>query len=327
MRFDSSGSSARTLLGIVAVAAVTFAITTAVFVSPAHAQLGNGRMQGKVTDPSGTPIVGVKVSAYNPEMTPSTLETTTSESGRWSLLGFNSSTWAFTFEMDGYTTQERGVSTRTLGRMPDMNVTLEPSTGDMGSIGGDSTTAAAFIEGNALFAADDYAGALAKWQEFAGENPSVYQIQISIGTAFRRMGQLDEAVRSYELVIAQDPAEPQALINLGETLIEKGEVALALPHFQKATESTPDDPAVFYNIGEIYFDTGRAAEAIDYYEQALTIDPEYLPAYQQKGYAYINTGNMAKAIESFEAYLTKAPEGSQEAAVVEQVLGALREVQ
>lgn len=293
---------------------------------PAWAQLGQGRVQGTVTDTQGNPVEGVQVVAHNPEVSPSTLETTSDEKGRWALLGFNQAPWRFTFTKEGYVQVSVTRNVKMLARNEDVDVVLESADSDVANVRGGANVEA-FREGTALFEAEDYAGAIEKWEEFLADNPTVYQVHQNVGTAYRRMGQLDKAEEHYRIVLEQDPDDTRANTALGEVLIEQGQTQEALPHFERVVEASPDDPAVFYNVGEIYFEAGKSADAVEYYKMAVEVDPEFLPAYQQLGYAYLNTNDTDNAIVAFEKYLELAPEGSEEAAVVQGILEALRESQ
>lgn len=315
------GTRHRVLLRGLALAALILALAV-----PAQAQLGQGRMRGTVTDPQGNPLEGVQVIAHNPEVSPSTLEATTDEDGDWALLGFNQATWEFTFRKEGYADVSVRKSVRMLARNPALDVTLEPLGSEVSGVEGGSNVEL-FNEGTELFQAEDYSGAIAKWEEFLAANPDVYQVHQNIGVAYRRLGELDKAREHLDEVLEQDTDDVRAHTVMGEILVEQGETQAALPHFEHVVEASPDDPAVFYNIGEIYFEAGNSARAIEYYQQATEVDPEFLPAHQQLGYAHINTGDEEQAIAAFERYLELAPEGSEEAAVVRDILEALRESQ
>lgn len=295
---------------------------------PAQAQLGQGRMQGTVTDSEGNPLEGVEVTAHNPNVTPSTLETTTDEKGNWAIMGFTNDTWSFTFEKDGYVPRKLDASVRMLSRNPDMDVALQkaaPASGAGGEGGAGAVAREKFDEGSAAFDAGDYQVAIEAWTEFAEANPELFQIWVNIGNAHRRLGNAEEARAAYDKVLAEDPADTRAHYNLGEMAIEDDDLEAALPHFEAVIESNPEDPAVYYNVGEIYFENRNTDRAIEFYQQALEIDPGFAPAQVQLGYAYINKGDMESAIAAFERYLEMVPADSQDAAVVRDIVAALKE--
>lgn len=305
--------------------ALAVAVMTAM---PALAQRGMGRMQGTVTGPDGNPIEGVTVTAFNPEMTPSTLTATSDENGRWAILGLSNDNWKFTFEKAGFITHEIDASVRGLGRNPDMDVALQPAavsaTGAAGVPAANVEKRELFTQGSQQYDAGEYAAAIASWEEFVAANPAIYQVWVNIGRAHRELEQYDEAKAAFEKVLEQDPKESSALYNLGEMLIEQGKAQEALPYFEKVLENAPDDPAVYYNVAELYFDQGAVDQAIEYYKQAIEVDPAYLPAHRQLGYAYINKGEMDEAIAAFEKFVEMAPPDDPEVPVVKDIIAALK---
>ena len=307
-------------------------MVTAVFLSlalaaaPAFAQRGAGRMQGKVTDESGNPVEGVEITAHNPEMTPSTLTATTNENGTWAIIGLSNAPWKFTFKKSGYGTYEVDASVRGLGRNPDMDVTLVALADDSGmlGVGTDVLDREVFDEGTALAEAGDWAGAVAKWEEFLGLNPDVYLVHGNIGNAYRELGELDKAKAAYEKVLAVEPANTMANYNLGEMLVEGGDTGAAIAYFEKVLAAAPDDPAVYYNVAELYFSRREAAAAIDYYKRAIEVDRGYLAAHKQLGFAYINAGDIPAAIAAFEKFVELAPEDNPDLPLVKDMLAALK---
>src|ERR1700732_4228435 len=72
---------------------------------------GIGRLQGMVTDESGKPIEGAKVTLRPGDQTPKAESSgppmvTTDKHGKWSMLGLSGGTWAVLIEKDGYITSE-----------------------------------------------------------------------------------------------------------------------------------------------------------------------------------------------------------------------------
>jgi tetratricopeptide (TPR) repeat protein len=304
--------------------AACYAILMLAFATASWAQLGQGRMQGVVTDAEGVPIEGVSITAFNAEVSPSTLTAETDENGRWAMIGFRYDDYVFTFSKDGFIPYEETRFVRTLARNENFDVEMVRAVaGAAGVVGEGSAVVGMFAEATELYEAGDLRGAIGKWQEILAENPEIHRINVNIGNAYQELGELDNAIAAFEATLAADPNDSAALIKLGEIKIEQGDVDAALPYFERSIESSPDEPEVYYNIAEIYFDRREVPEAIAFYERAIEVDPEFLPAYRQMGYAYLNAGEMDNAIAAFERYLEVAPPESEETAVVRDILAAL----
>lgn len=299
-------------------------LLVALLATPAIAQRGRGRLQGQVTDPDGNPVADVEVSAFNAEMTPSTLTVTTDGDGRWAVLGLSNDTWKFTFRKDGFIPLEIDASVSGFGRNPNMDVTLEPYEAPVGGVAvGEVEGRELFEEGEAFYEQENYEAAIAKWEEFAIVNATFYQVFVNIGNAHKELGNIEEAQAAYEKVLEQDPAESRALANLAEILVLQGRSEEAIPLFERVIEQSPDDPAVFYNVAELYFQQRVADKAVEFYKRALQVDPSFLPAQKQMGFAYINMNEIDLAIAAFQEFLAMAPADNPDVPLVQQVLDAL----
>lgn len=317
------------LIGIVSRTVILLVVGVAVLAlaaEPAFAQMGTGRMQGQIKDAEGNGLEGVTVTAYNPDVTPNTVEGTSGSGGRWAIVGFARGNWTFTFRLDGYVAYEVSATVSAANRNPNLDVTLNPIPEGAGAVGAGAgaTQPELFNEGTTMFNAGDYAGAVAKWQEFLAVNPTMFQVHGNIGNAYRELGDIDNARSAYEALIAQDPGNTMANYNLGEMLVEAGDIQAAMPYFETVVEASPDDPAVYYNVAELYFSERELEPAITYYKRAIEVDPGYLPAHKQLGFAYVNTGDIPNAILSFEKYVELAPADDPEVPVIQDVLAALR---
>jgi tetratricopeptide (TPR) repeat protein len=305
---------------------LTALIAMTLAAEPAFAQRGTGRMQGQITDPDGNGIEGVEITAFNPDMTPSTYDGTSGAGGRWAIIGLGRGDFKFTFRKEGYISYEIDVSVSSANRNPDLDVILNPipEGAGMAGAGAGAEQPELFTDGMAMYDAGDYAGAITKWEEFFRLNPDLYQVQGNLGNAYRELGRIDEARIAYEALLAEEPANQMANYNLGEMLVEAGEIEGAMPYFERVLESAPDDPAVYYNVAELYFSRREMESAITYYERAIAIDPSYLPAHMQLGFAQVNAGNIPGAIAAFEKYVEIAPLDDPQLPIVKDVLAALR---
>jgi predicted O-linked N-acetylglucosamine transferase (SPINDLY family) len=85
--------------------------------------------------------------------------------------------------------------------------------------------------------------------------PDFVEAHYNLGVLFNDRSQLDEAIASYQRVLALNPAYTDARNNLGNTLKERGEFTAALAAFRQALAATPDRPSVHSNlIFTLYFD-------------------------------------------------------------------------
>ncbi|MFQ5792352.1 MAG: carboxypeptidase regulatory-like domain-containing protein, partial [Acidobacteriota bacterium] len=148
------------------------------------AQMGTGRASGTVKDTDGNPIEGAQIIA---ERDGRELTATADKKGRWAILGFRTGTYTFTFSANGYQPQSYKARMKQTGKNPTMNVVLERV--QMGQAAGGSQAGTLLQEGNELFEQENYSEAVAKYQQLLEENPTLYQVHLNIGAAYRKMGE------------------------------------------------------------------------------------------------------------------------------------------
>jgi len=310
----------------VALVAIALVLSMALAAQPAFAQRGTGRMQGQVTDPEGNGLEGVEITAYNPEVVPDTLTGSTGSGGRWAIIGFARGNWTFTFRLEGYIPFEVAASVSSANRNADLDITLDPIPEGAGAAGAGAGAAQPelFNEATTMFDAGDYAGAIAKWEEFISVNPTMYQVYGNIGNAHRELGDVESARAAYESLLAEDPSNTMANYNIGEMLVQSGDIDAAMPYFETVLAASPDDPAVYYNVAELYYSRREMEPAIQFYQQAITVDPNYLPAYMQLGLAYTTADDKPNAIATFDKFLELAPADHPDRQTATDLLAYLR---
>ncbi len=301
-------------------------LTVSVAAQPAAAQRGIGRMLGRVVDADGNGVEGVRIDAVNPSATPNQRSGESGQGGRWAIIGFSRGEWKFTFSKEGYISFEIDVPVSAANRNPELDVTLNPVPTEAGAImaGAGAAQPELFAEAGQLYDAGDYAGAIAKWQEFLAANPTLSAVHGNIGNAYRDLGDIEKAREAYEALLAVEPDNAMANYNIGEMLVEAGEIEAAMGYFEAVANTAPDDPAVYYNVAELYFNQGEMESAIRYYNRALEVDPSYLSAHMQLGFAHVRAGDIPNAILAFEKYIEIAPEGDAQLPLIKDMLAALR---
>jgi len=108
------------------------------------------------------------------------------------------------------------------------------------------------------------------------KNQSFAMMQKAVG--FHQKGQIPEAERSYQDVLALDPRHADALRLLGSLYFQWNKVGDAIGCFEKALKIQPHHPELLNNLGVALSSQGKIAEAITLYLEAVKISPNYLDA-------------------------------------------------
>jgi Flp pilus assembly protein TadD len=159
---------------------------------------------------------------------------------------------------------------------------------------------------NKVFAAGDYAQAVALFGELAELDPRRPDVLNTLGAALCRLNRYQEAEQRYREAIEIDPVFPDALCNLatllqgdpqgaeeylrralrvnpkhpgartklGMTLAFAGRLHEAKAAFRKALKIAPNDPDALLGLGQVARTEGRFDEAESLTKRVLTINPK-----------------------------------------------------
>lgn len=83
----------------------------------------------------------------------------------------------------------------------------------------------------------------------------------NLGDAYFELGEMEQAIVQYRMVIELAPEHSRAQANLGSALAQQGQVDEALPHLRIACERSPETPAYRANLARALLDLNRAEAA------------------------------------------------------------------
>jgi len=109
------------------------------------------------------------------------------------------------------------------------------------------------------------------WRTTIARNPASYMAHNNLGSVLTRKGELDEAIKHFQLSFTIQPDYAIAYHNLGRVLIQKGQLSEAVVQFRKAVDSDPDYATARINLGNALVQMNQAGEAIKHYEAALSL--------------------------------------------------------
>jgi tetratricopeptide (TPR) repeat protein len=162
--------------------------------------------------------------------------------------------------------------------------------------------------GLALQSLDQNEEARASFERATTIDPSNVGAWLGLGNVLTRLARNDparrnDAIASFERVIALQPDHTFALHQLGVLHLERGDVEDALRSFDAALQVKPDLAEAWNNRGNALVTLGRREEAVASFNRALAIQPDLHFALQNRGILRAYLGDAHGALQDFDAAL------------------------
>ena len=132
-------------------------------------------------------------------------------------------------------------------------------------------------------------------------NPDHMQAHFAKGIAYEKVGEYENARRSYLNCLRLFPEDTQVLTNLGNLEHGFSNYEKAIEYYYKAVESDPSYSGSYANLGRLYFvDLKDAVNGRKFIEKALHYDPDFPTALHHLGSIELAEGNVEESIRIFE---------------------------
>ena len=93
--------------------------------------------------------------------------------------------------------------------------------------------------------------------------------------AMRAMGQWEDAIGPFELVVENDPKRLEAWLGLGWCFKRLGRLPKAIEVLEQGLEASPDQPILHYNLSCYFSLGGDVQAAIEHLTKAISIDKRF----------------------------------------------------
>lgn len=315
-RGTSLRSALTVLLPIIALALAFSALPPLVDNADAQVDRGVGRVRGKVMGPDGAPLEDVRVVLTQTE-TGTTYEVTTDENGNWIKGNLGSGNYNIDFFAEGFAPKGVSVRVTQAGRQPVIETSLEigvPAASE--GEGTETPFGKALREGNELYQAEDFEGALAVFEQASidfADNENAYFAQLNAGNAALELERYEVAREHFNAVLAVDMMNIDAMLGVAESFLLERRIDEALESLSLIDPATIQDPIVFYNVAVLLYDKSQIAESINYFELALERDPEFIDAHMQVAVAMLRTGDNEGARAHLEKIIELEPDSEKAA--------------
>ncbi len=271
------------------------------------------RIEGRVTDTKGNPIVGAVITITSAELATFNKVIKVDKKGQFKTLILDATRhYEFEVSADGYQGQKRPFkvgagSTDNVFEFELLSVAEATAAGKMDLL--EQPGYKEFEEGKTLYEAGDFEGARAKFKEAVAARPDLLQALGALAELNYQAGDMAEALEMARRCLEEDDESIQCLAiaaNASQTLGNEGAHAEYMARYQ---ELNPEDPTILYNDAAVFLNKMDDDGARPLLEQCLAADPEFPQCNFEYGMLLLRTGDMEGAKAHLEKYLEVAPDG------------------
>lgn len=130
---------------------------------------------------------------------------------------------------------------------------------------------------------------------------------VNRGIAYRRIGDLDRAIRDYDEAIRLNPFAADAFNNRGNAFRARNELERARRDYDDAIRLNPRYPHAYNNRGIIDLERGDFDRAVADFNRAIREQPAYANAYRNRGLARMHQQLFDLAIQDFNTAFNLDP--------------------
>ncbi|MCS5612875.1 MAG: tetratricopeptide repeat protein [Candidatus Poribacteria bacterium] len=125
---------------------------------------------------------------------------------------------------------------------------------------------------------------------------------------YHQTGQLSEAEKLYQQVLADDPQNADAFHLLGIIAYQRNKYQLAIDLITQAIATDPNQAPFFNNLGNALQNQGKLEESVQAYQKALQIQPDYAEAYYNFGNVLHKHGKLDASVQAYQKALQIQPD-------------------
>ncbi|MEZ4415084.1 MAG: tetratricopeptide repeat protein [Gemmatimonadota bacterium] len=124
----------------------------------------------------------------------------------------------------------------------------------------------------------DFREMLSQFKAKVAEHVDVGDVRAhyDLGTAYREMGLMDEAISEFQLALRADGKNLATYEMLGQCFMEKGQPEFAVRSLGRATQLPHDVEdellGIYYYLGRAHEELGQRDEAVEFYEKVFSLD-------------------------------------------------------
>ncbi len=283
-----------------------FAFTVAALATPLLAQdwKGMGRLQGRVLDSDGKPVLGAFVKLDCPSRGGG-VTVQTDKKGNWAYLGLAACGWNLEIKADGFVTHTHTVNMASdQARMNPIDVKLEKPKGPPPEL------VDAVKKGDEAFAAQNWVAARENYEKVLALRPDLGpQVYQKLAQSYAGEKNNVKAIEYLELSMAADPSRMDLRFAAAQSALEAGLTEKGTEFLKSIDDTLVKGPDGYFNLAIYYLRASDAPNAIVYFTKALAKDDKLADAYYWRGMSYVRAGKLVEAKADMQKVLEVEPAG------------------
>ncbi len=153
--------------------------------------------------------------------------------------------------------------------------------------------------------------AIAQYEKSVTYNPQEKAPRLRLGAYYVRFGNLEEAAKQLQAVIAEAPQEVQAHYLLALIYSSQRKFDQAAASYESilkyAAQNNPDSIEIYQYLAQLYYSQHQYEKAIAQYHKIIEIQPKNVSALFTLGSIYVDIQERASAMEVFRKVLALEP--------------------
>lgn len=151
--------------------------------------------------------------------------------------------------------------------------------------------------GNLLYDMGQYKSAIQIYDTILESDPYETQIRIARAKCYGKTGNINRAIKDYQVVLALYPESRQAQFGLYTLLWGKKNLNETIKTFYPLNKNFKPDAKLYNNLADMIYQKGMVRDAVAVYKKSIAVSPKSEQAYVQLFNIYELEGQKAEAYE------------------------------
>lgn len=153
----------------------------------------------------------------------------------------------------------------------------------------------------------DLANAERVYQQVIAKESTNFPALANLGGIYLSQGNWPLAEQYLQQALDIEPTNEELLYKMALSMHHQNKLEGAIPFYQRTLAIKPDFPEAHSNLGVAFSELGQNQEAIAHYHQAIQLSPGFVDAYINVGTIYKETGRLEEAIEALQKAIDLNP--------------------